>query len=467
MAIENPFLQKYKEAEDLFDMYNVNNENEEGVESEQDLASVIEQPTLSDVIPEEGELDTRIASTEAMPTLPPTNMPTEPEKPLSRQEELYKQYLDLTAKGREETAKAREADRRSKMILGIGDALSGVLQNYIVAKSKLPGIKVTPSNLLSKYGSMYDTAKDVSADYKERGSDLLSQYKQAMEEAKLQASRQAKKEEIEAGRRFKEDLLEKQLKVKKEEIEGGRKFKQDLLEKQLKAQKEIAQTKANIKKQELQEKLDRKEQEAIRKEQAAIEKEKLKFDLKAKQEIEKENRAFLKESDQAINDIEAQEKIIQQALDSLDKIQIGTGPNTPDFLIKQDKDGQMFMNALSNLSITKLANTFKGMSKAVDSETEREIFEKSLPSTGYSVDVNKKLLNNLKEALQSLKQKTQNKIKEIKETSSDKEKESASQDVKDEQPQPNSKNVIIRRDPKSGRRVEYDAETKKPIRFLD
>lgn len=445
MAIENPFLQKYKETEDLFDMYNVNNEDEEDIQSEQDLANVIGQPTLADVIPEQGELDTRTASTEAMPTLPPTNMPMEPEKPLSRQEELYKQYLDLTAKGREETAKAREADRRAKMILGVGDALSGVVQNYIAAKSKLPGVKVTPSNLLSKYGSMYDTAKDVRLDYKERGSDLLSQYRQAMEEARSQASRKARKTEVEAERKFKEGLLEKQLK----------------------GQKDVAQTKANIKEQELQEKLDRKEQEAIRKEQAAIEKEKLKFELKAKQEIEKENRAFLKESDQVINDIEAQEKVIEQALNSIDKITVGTGPNTPDFLIKQDKDGQMFMNALSNLSITKLANTFKGMSKAVDSETERKIFEKSLPSTGYSVEVNKKLLNDLKEALQSLKQKTQNKVKELKQAPSDKEKKSVSQDLKNQQSESNSENVIVRRDPKSGRRVEYDAETKKPIRFLD
>lgn len=70
--------------------------------------------------------------------------------------------------------------------------------------------------------------------------------------------------------------------------------------------------------------------------------------------------------------------------------------------------GQELRQSLNDLSLEKMAKLFSGMSKAVDSEAERKMFEQSQASMGNYPDVNMKILNEMEKGIQSLKGKNKN-----------------------------------------------------------
>lgn len=140
---------------------------------------VFTAPKLEDILPPKKE-DSDIAKAIQEPQVP---MVAEI-SPLSRQEQLLKDYLELSGK---ELKSARESDRMLKMGGAIGDALATYINARSQMKSKIPGVQVQQGAGLGKIADMFATSPEIQSDVADRRKALLEQYKQLVsgEESKL------------------------------------------------------------------------------------------------------------------------------------------------------------------------------------------------------------------------------------------------------------------------------------------
>lgn len=139
------------------------------------------------------------------------------------------------------------------------------------------------------------------------------------------------------------------------------------------------------------------------------EKEKIKADIKQKLEDKKFKRKELEQTKESIKNVESQLEDVRRAkrllADLVKKGKIAdTGP-IDQYITAWTDEGQKLRQAFNNLSLEKMTKMFQGMSKAIDSDAERRMFEQSQASLGNYPSVNLEILNNMERALQSTKQK--------------------------------------------------------------
>ena len=134
-----------------------------------------------------------------------------------------------------------------------------------------------------------------------------------------------------------------------------------------------------------------------------------KEEIKEESQIKKENRKIRQTMDEAIPGLETQIANIDKAIQVLkDKSNIG-GP-IMGRLPAISKDRQLVEQALNSVSLNTMVNMFAGMSKAIDSDAERAFFQASQPDIRKDADVNIKVLQDMKKAAESLKNKTKKAI---------------------------------------------------------
>ena len=146
------------------------------------------------------------------------------------------------------------------------------------------------------------------------------------------------------------------------------------------------------------------------------EKEQIKSDMKLNQEQEKEmvkiRQANLKEkkaAESSVSDLNEQLEKVKRAKKLMAEMAkkggiSDTGP-VDQFISGFGDKGQELRQAFNDLSLEKMSKLFQGMSKAVDSDAERKMFEQSQASMGNYPSVNMKVLNSMEQGIKSLQQK--------------------------------------------------------------
>lgn len=139
------------------------------------------------------------------------------------------------------------------------------------------------------------------------------------------------------------------------------------------------------------------------------EKEQKKFEIKQKLEDDKFRKDELKTTKEAISNVDEQiEKVRRTKKLLADLVKGGivadTGP-IDQYITGMSDEGQKLRQAFNDLSLTKMTKMFKGMSKAIDSDAERKMFEQSQASLSNYPSVNKAILDDLEKALESTKSK--------------------------------------------------------------
>jgi hypothetical protein len=81
-----------------------------------------------------------------------------------------------------------------------------------------------------------------------------------------------------------------------------------------------------------------------------------------------------------------------------------TGP-IDQFAAGFKSEGQQLRQAFNDLSLEKMSKLFAGMSKAIDSDAERKMFEQSQASLGNYPEVNMQILDDMEKGVISLKEK--------------------------------------------------------------
>lgn len=183
---------------------------------------------------------------------------------------------------------------------------------------------------------------------------------------------------------------------------------------------ELDKAKLDVEKEKLE--LQRKKLEKEGKKEAPLsfeEKERIKSNLKLEQEevkqsnrIKKDNLKTRAAAEKSVSDTDEQLAKVKRAKQLLKQaVQKGgiadTGP-IDQYITGLGKEGQQLRQAFNDLSLSKMSKLFQGMSKAVDSDAERKMFEQSQASLGNYPDVNMQVLNDMEKSLNSLKKKNQN-----------------------------------------------------------
>ena len=135
-------------------------------------------------------------------------------------------------------------------------------------------------------------------------------------------------------------------------------------------------------------------------------------DEKEQAKIRQANLKEKKAAEQSDKDLDEQLKKITRAKKLMAEMvkQGGVSDTGPidQYISGFGSKGQELRQSLNDLSLEKMAKLFSGMSKAVDSEAERKMFEQSQASMGNYPDVNMKILNEMEKGIQSLKGKNKN-----------------------------------------------------------
>lgn len=147
------------------------------------------------------------------------------------------------------------------------------------------------------------------------------------------------------------------------------------------------------------------------------EKEQVKAEIKEGIQDKKEKAKEVKTTKESISNVDEQLQKVKRAKELLQNLVkkggvADTGP-LDQYLTGFSGEGQKVRQAFNDLSLEKMSKLFQGMSKAVDSDAERKMFEQSQASLGNYPDVNMEILNNMEKSLQSLKQKNMRYMQEI------------------------------------------------------
>lgn len=334
-----------------------------------------------------------------------------PANPLSKREQLLQEYNSLVSKDREDIQDARSRDRMLKFGGAIGDNLATLINAQNQMNVKAPGVRVEKGAGLADLADKFQTSPEIASDMKSRREDLLAQYK-AMSEGDSQVLQERR------VKAYEDQVKAMEKKVNKTKIEGP----------------------------------------------SFEEKENIKANVKEKFQTNKENREIKESIEKALPTVNDQIKNVKEALNLIEKSSvIGTGP-LDQYVAGTTPKGQLLKKALGNIQLDTLVTKFQGMSRAIDTETDRKFFQETQPSMSNFESTNKAMLADILQRLEGIKKKSEQKLNDI--SSQD---NSFSTKKQNQQPvkQTATEGTILRRDPKSGRVVEYDATTKKPIRFVD
>jgi hypothetical protein len=325
---------------------------------------VFSTPQLADVLPPKPEQP-------QVPMMAEADIPEAPQMPMSRSEALLEEYRKMMDKGEGDLKSARKRDRMLKAGGAIGDALATVLNARSQMNVKAPGVQVQQGAGLGKIADMFATAPEVASDVKARREDLLKQYA-----------------ELARGERAGMD--------------------RELAERRIRAYED--QVKAQAKKLER----DATKETATKETQPSFEeKEKIKASVKEEVQVAKENRQIKEKLESAIPTVDEQIKNVKTALNLINKSKFaGTGP-LDQYFAGATPEGQLLKKALRNIQLDTLVTKFQGMSRAVDTETDRKFFQETQPDMGNFETTNKKMLSDILERLEGIKERSQNKLKEI------------------------------------------------------
>jgi hypothetical protein len=329
---------------------------------------VFAKPQLSDILPEKPQAP-EMADQQQMQV----PMLAEAEKPaLSKTEQLLQEYRDMIGKDRQSLEEARKRDRMLKIGGALGDALATVINAQGQMNVKAPGVQVQQGAGLGKIAEMFATSPEIASDIKSRQQALLDQYKQ-MATGELKAADRA------------------------------------LKERQVAAYE--AQTRAQARKAEANTAKEARKETEVK--PSFEEKETIKANIKERLEESKENRKLKKELEPAIATVDEQIKNVKDALNLINKSKVvGTGP-LDQYFAGATPEGQLLKKALGNISLDTLVQKFQGMSRAIDTETDRKFFQETQPSMGNFESTNKKMLNDILTRLESVKAKSESKLQEI------------------------------------------------------
>lgn len=179
----------------------------------------------------------------------------------------------------------------------------------------------------------------------------------------------------------------------------------------------IAQQEAQFEQQNKLQEAQFRQQRAMQREARSSQKgslEQEKADLKDAITVKKENRKERRELDKAEQGLIAQKQSLEKARTQFNEYSKGsylggTGPVATGFGLKKftDQETESLDTAFKNISFDTLIKSFQGMSRAVDSDSERKFFEATQPSVTLDDATNQKLLDDKLNAVNSLLEKTQ------------------------------------------------------------
>jgi hypothetical protein len=311
------------------------------------------------------------SSTAPKAPAPPAKDDTDDTKTtMSKSEALIAEYQKMLGKDQQSLEDARSRDRMLKVGGSIGDALATYLNAQGQMNVKAPGVQVQQGAGLGKVADMFATAPEIQSGVAARRQALMDQYKQ-----------------LAAGEESAADRI--------------------LKERQISAYE--AQTRAQAKKAEadIRKGTDKESQPSFK------EKEEIKAKVKEDVQVSKENRDLKKQLEPAIANVDDQIKNVKDALDLINKSKFaGTGP-LDQYFAGATPEGQLLKKALGNISLDTLVQKFQGMSRAIDTETDRKFFQETQPSMGNFETTNKKMLSDILTRLEGIKSKSTSKLKEI------------------------------------------------------
>jgi hypothetical protein len=181
-------------------------------------------------------------------------------------------------------------------------------------------------------------------------------------------------------------------------------------EKSLVKAREMASSKADRKQKAADEKKFKEDTLKVKQDQLKINQEKAGISAtKAEsKEIRKEN----KELEGNLDAVRKQKQNIQTAMDALKDAELGvtdTGP-MDQYASRMTDKGQELEQKLNTLALDKMVKMFSGMSKAIDSDAERDFFMKAQPNMSNYSSVNKKILEGMLKNANNLEKKLQTKL---------------------------------------------------------
>lgn len=366
------------------------------------------------------EVNSEVASANASDPSMQVEAPVEP-KGL---DSLMQDYLAGRANHESAVKEARATDRKFESGVEMAQALANLGQSSMRAKS---GADIKKTKFAAP---KFDSAGDLQADRKGQLSELLttSKLQDAIDKSKPKQLSELDKREL--GLKEKElgiksrglDIKEKGLdkdKTMSDYQKGMIDLKQQEIELKKKAKaKDLSMTEYQREILKLKGKeLDLKEKVAANKKDEPDwkEKEKYKADLKQgmvdKKEMDKETKAIKKSQD----NLSEQLGRIKRARSLIAKMKknkglVDTGP-LDQYAASFSEEGQELRQALNDLSLDKMSKLFQGMSKAVDSDAERKMFEQSQASMSNFPEVNIRVLESMEKGIRSLQNKNSEVLK--------------------------------------------------------
>lgn len=339
--------------------------------------------------------------------------PTATEAPMSKSEALIAEYNKLLGKGQEDLAEARRRDRMLKVGGSLGDALATYLNARSQMNVKAPGVQVQEGAGLGKIADMFATAPEIASDVAQRREAMMKQYA-----------------ELAKGERSQAKLTSEEKKAK-----SAQELTKELAEEKNKTMLQAARIKASKKSEEEKQKPTIGEQTVDRE-----------F-AKKYNEWRTGGRA----------DYEENKKIFDEAISALEKGKISTGTTSG---IGSRIPG---IRTEARELETRVRKAVNGMLRATlgaqfTEEEGKRIFEQTFDPFASPEENIKNMqteLNRIEKRAVDIEQ--QGKYFTKQKTVSGFEPEIST----------TTPTTILRKDPKSGRTVEYDAQTKKPIRFVD
>jgi hypothetical protein len=363
------FLDMHKPKEEEPAMGNMAPADYENMQSPVTSDMMYSTPKLKDILPAKAEQpETPMLAEAGIQPTPPAVDDTK--TPMSKSEALIAEYNKMLGKDQQSLEDARSRDRMLKIGGSIGDALATYLNAKSQMNVKAPGVQVQQGAGLGKIADMFATAPEIQSDVAQRRQALMDQYKQLASIEESSADRNLKERQVAAYE---------------------------------------AQTRAQARKAEAS---TTKESEK-EKQPSFEEKEKIKAKVREDVQVSKENRDLKKQLEPAIANVDDQIKNVKDAISLINKSKItGTGP-LDQYIAGATPEGQLLKKALGNISLDTLVQKFQGMSRAIDTETDRKFFQETQPSMGNFETTNKKMLGDILTRLESVKKRSQDKLKEI------------------------------------------------------
>jgi len=353
------------------------------------------------------------SSTAPKAPAPPAKDDTDDTKTtMSKSEALIAEYQKMLGKDQQSLEDARSRDRMLKVGGSIGDALATYLNAQGQMNVKAPGVQVQQGAGLGKVADMFATAPEIQSDVAARRQALMDQYKQLAIGESSTAKRELEKQRIQAMEE-KNRLYGKQVERMGAGKEESRQFREDKFE-----------------------------YDKVKNLQESFNKDKQVVKAEERMASARTMRDFLSENNPI--GAEAAKRFAARASG-----EVGT---------LTDQDVSVF-----------------GGSRAVLDRLQQAAQELA---TGTLTENNKKFMNQLANTFEKAGQRDLQDRLNVYAKQGTKRTKMSEGEVKEtirpdlvlqqqEQPTTTKSQTLLRKDKKSGRTVEYDTTTLKPIRFVD